>query len=155
MILLLKPNDIPRLTNLSGNIDVDKIAPHVFTAQINDIKRILGADLYNKVVNDYDAETLVNEYATIYNDYVLMMLAYYSAYYFVGFGSYHIANNGIVKLAVEGGATVDMKEASVLANKFKDLAGTYEIQLNEYLKTISIPEYTSEDRVVTKLKEWY
>ena len=75
MILLLKPNDIPRLTSLSGNIDIDSIAPHVFTAQLNDVRRILGTNLYDKILSDYDADTLANEYATIYNDYVLMMLA--------------------------------------------------------------------------------
>ena len=155
MILLLKPNDIPRLTSLSGNIDIDSIAPHVFTAQSNDIKRILGNDLYAKILTDYDADTLANEYLTIYNDYVLMMLAYYSAYYFIGIGSYKIVNNGIVKTTIEGGASIDMKEADVLANKYKGMAGTYEIALNEYLLTINIPEYTQENRKETKLKIWY
>ena len=155
MILLLNPNDIPRLTSLSGNIDIDSIAPHVFTAQLNDIKRILGTDLYDKILSDYDADTLANEYLTIYNDYVLMMLAYYSAYYFIGMGSYKIVNNGIVKTTIEGGASIDMKEADVLANKYKSMAGTYEIGLNEYLLTINIPEYTQENRKATKLKIWY
>lgn len=155
MILLLKPNDIPRLTSLSGNIDIDSIAPHVFTAQSNDIKRILGNDLYAKILTDYDADTLANEYLTIYNDYVLMMLAYYSAYYFIGMGSYKIVNNGIVKSTIEGGTSIDMKEADVLANKYKSMAGTYEIALNEYLLTINIPEYTQENRKETKLKIWY
>lgn len=155
MTLLLKPNDIPRLTSLSGNIDIDSIAPHVFTAQSNDVKRILGNDLYAKILADYDADTLANEYLTIYNDYVLMMLAYYSAYYFIGMGSYKIVNNGIVKTTIEGGTSIDMKEADVLANKYKSMAGTYEIALNEYLLTISIPEYTQENRKTTKLKIWY
>lgn len=155
MILLLKPNDIPRLTSLSGNIDIDSIAPHVFTAQSNDIKRILGNDLYAKILADYDTDSLANEYLTIYNDYVLMMLAYYSAYYFIGMGSYKIVNNGIVKSTIEGGTSIDMKEADVLANKYKSMAGTYEIALNEYLLTINIPEYTQENRKETKLKIWY
>lgn len=155
MQLLLKPNDIPRLTSLSGNIDIDKIAPHVFTAQLNDVRRILGTNLYNKILSDYEADTLADEYLTIYNDYVLMMLAYYSAYYFIGMGSYKIVNNGIVKMTVEGGTSIDMKEADILANKYKGMAGTYEIGLNDYLSTISIPEYTQEDKKNVKLKIWY
>lgn len=155
MQLLLKPNDIPRLTSLSGNIDIDKIAPHVFTAQLNDVRRILGTNLYNKILDDYTSDTLADEYLTIYNDYVLMMLAYYSAYYFIGVGSYQIVNNGIVKTTVEGGTSIDMKEADILANKYKGMAGTYEIGLNDYLSTISIPEYTQEDKKNVKLKIWY
>jgi len=155
MQLLLKPNDIPRLTSLSGNIDIDKIAPHVFTAQLNDVRRILGTNLYNKILSDYEADTLADEYLTIYNDYVLMMLAYYSAYYFIGMGPYKIVNNGIVKMTVEGGTSIDMKEADILANKYKGMAGTYEIGLNDYLSTISIPEYTQEDKKNVKLKIWY
>jgi len=155
MIPLLNSNDIPRLTSLSGNIDVDKILPHVFTAQLNDVRRILGTNLYDKILSDYDADTLANEYATIYNDYVLMMLAYYSAYYFIGMGSYQIVNNGIMKTTIDGATSIDMKEADVLANKYKSMAGTYEIALNEYLLTINIPEYTQENRKATKLKIWY
>jgi len=155
MQLLLKPNDIPRLTSLSGNIDIDKIAPHVFTAQLNDVRRILGTNLYNKILSDYEADTLADEYLTIYNDYVLMMLAYYSAYYFIGMGPYKIVNNGIVKMTIEGGTSIDMKEADILANKYKGMAGTYEIGLNDYLSTISIPEYTQEDKKNVKLKIWY
>jgi len=155
MQLLLKPNDIPRLTSLSGNIDIDKIAPHVFTAQLNDVRRILGTNLYNKILDSYTADTLADEYLTIYNNYVLMMLAYYSAYYFIGVGSYQIVNNGIVKTTVEGGTSIDMKEADILANKYKGMAGTYEIGLNDYLSTISIPEYTQEDKKNVKLKIWY
>ena len=155
MQLLLKLNDIPRLTSLSGNIDVDKIAPHVFTAQLNNVKRILGTNLYNKILSDYTNDALTDEYLTIYNDYVLMMLVYYSAYYFIGVGSYQIVNNGIVKTTAEGGTSIDMKEADILANKYKGMAGTYEVGLNEYLSTISIPEYTQDDKAKTKLKIWY
>jgi hypothetical protein len=155
MILLLKPNDIPRLTSLNGNIDIDAIAPHVFTAQINDVRRILGVNLYDKIVSDYDSETLENEYATIYNDYVLMILAYYSAFYFIQFGGYKIVNNGIVKMNIEGGTTVDMKEISILANKYKEMAVTYEMELNKYLAKVTIPEYNVSNRKENKLKEWY
>ena len=108
MILLLKPNDIPRLTSLSGNIDIDKLNPHIFTSQVNDVKRILGLDLYNKMFES----NLTDEYAIIYNDYLLYLLAYYSVYYYMGVGSYQIEYKGIVKLAVEGGKAVDMKEAN-------------------------------------------
>lgn len=155
-ILLLKPNDIPRLTSLSGNIDVDKIAPHVFTAQVNDIKRVLGSDLYDKILTDYDADTLTGVYKIIYKDYVLMALAYYSSSYFIGMGAYQIVNNGIVKMTIDGGTAIDLKENQLLAEKYKQMAVNFENQLITYLGTLDIPEYTNENKVVTKrIIPWY
>ena len=155
-ILLLKPNDIPRLTSLSGNIDVDKIAPHVFTAQVNDIKRVLGADLYDKILTDYDADNLTGVYKIIYEDYVLMALAYYSSSYFIGMGAYQIVNNGIVKMTIDGGTAIDLKENQLLAEKYKQMAVNFENQLITYLGTLDIPEYTNENKVVFKrIIPWY
>jgi len=71
--LFLKENDIPALTSFSGNIDADSLKPHIFTAQTNDIKRILGTDLYNKMLADYEADALTGLYKTIYEDYLVPM----------------------------------------------------------------------------------
>lgn len=156
MQLLLKANDIPRLTALSGNIDIDKITPHVFTAQNNDIKRILGVDLYNKILADYTSDTLTNEYDVIYNQYVLFILAYYSVSYFIGVGSYQIVNNGIVKMNVDGGTAVDMKEVQLVAEKYKQLAISFENNLLKYFTTINIAEYNTTNIVSNKrIIPWY
>lgn len=152
MKLLLKPNDIPRITSLSGNIDIDSLKPHIFTAQITDIKRILGKDLYTKMLED----NLVDEYLTIYDDYLIYILSYYATAYFIDFAGVKVVNNGIVKMTIENGESADLKQTQILAEKYRKLAINFEGQLLDYLKTITIPEYTQSDIVKKKpFNTWY
>lgn len=154
--LLIKANDIPRLTSLSGNVDVDKLAPNVFTAQVNDVKRVLGEELYTKIVSDYEADTLAAEYKTMYENYIIYMLAYYSVSYYIRFGGYQITNNGISKMTVEGGTAVDMKDMLALSERYKQMGVNFENELNKYLATITIPEYKRTDRKKNKqIIHWY
>lgn len=154
--LIIKPNDIPRLTALNGNIDIDSLTPYVFQAQTLDVKRILRPTLYNKIVADYTANTLTGVYKTMYDDYILLVLAYYSASYFISFGSYQIVNNGIMKMTSEGGTAVELKDVNFLSEKYKGLGVAFESQLYDYLQTLDIPEY--DNKVAQKLKSksnWY
>jgi len=152
MKLLLKPNDIPRITSLSGNIDIDSLKPHIFTAQVTDIKRILGKTLYDKILED----TLTDEYLTIYDDYLVFILSYYATAYYMDDAGYKIVNNGVFKMTLENGETVSLKEIQYLAEKKRKLAINFEGQLLAYLKTISIPEYTTENVVQKKpFNTWY
>jgi hypothetical protein len=145
--LLLNKNDIPALTALSGNIDADSLNPFIGTAQTNDIKRILGADLYEKILEHYKTDSLLDEYKTIYDDYVVNMLVYFAVCFYLSFGGYKISNNGIYKAAIDGGQAVDIKEVNGLVSRYRELATTLELQFYDYMKTIDIPEYnrTQED----------
>jgi hypothetical protein len=154
--LIIKPNDIPRLTALNGNIDIDKLTPYVFQAQTIDIKRILRTELYDKIVSDYATNTLTGVYKTLYDDYIILVLAYYSASYFISFGSYQIVNNGIMKMASEGTTAVEMKDVQFLSEKYKALGIGFESELYDYLQTIEIPEYDRNTGQKLKNKSnWY
>jgi len=73
--LLISIDDIARLSGFDGNIDNDSISPFIFMAQNSEIKRILGTELYNKIVNDYENETLTGSYLEIYNEKVNDLLS--------------------------------------------------------------------------------
>jgi len=156
MTLLLNENDIPELTAFSGNIDADSLKPHIYTAQKNDIKRILGLELYTKVYNEYKADTLADEYKIIYEEYIIDMLVYFSCTNYMAFGGYKTANNGIYKTGAEGATIVDFKEVDVLIGRYRQLAVNVELNFYEYMKTISIPEYlTSTDEDSNKVIQLY
>ena len=128
--LLLNPNDIPRLTALSGNIDIDKLTPFVFQAQVLDGKRILGTDLFNKILTDFTNDTLSGDYATIYNDYLIFIIAYYASSYYVALGTYQINNNGVIKST----DSATDKNIGTISEKYRQLGITFETQLLEFLK---------------------
>ena len=76
--LWLKENDIPILTGFAGNIDSDSLKPFIFIAQTTDLKRVLGLNLYDKIDTLYIAGTLTGEYKTIFDNYIIDMLVYFS-----------------------------------------------------------------------------
>lgn len=143
--LLLKPTDIPSLTSFSGNIDADALKPYIYLAQKNDIKRILGLELYTKIYDDYVAGTLAGDYKEIYDDYVVEMLVFFSCSKFMVFGGYKTTNNGISKVNIDGALVADPKEVAGLISAYKDLAVSSETAFYEYIKTKSIEEYPLDE----------
>lgn len=156
MILLLRANDIPELTSFSGNIDADRLKPFIYIAQSNDIKRVLGVELYNKILEDFKNDALTGDYLTIYNNYVIDMLVYYSCSAYMAFGGYKISNSGVYKTAADGGTAIDYKETEVLIARYKQLAASVEQNFYKYISTINLPEYAiSTDKGDNKIIPWY
>lgn len=139
--LLLGPNDIARLTKISGNVDIDSLTPFIYIAQTTDIKRVLGADLYNKILNDFDNNTLEDDYLTIYDNFIIDMLVYYSSANFVKFAPYQISNGGIFKHVPENSDSVDIEEVNQLINRYNQLGAAIESMFYDFMKDIDIPEY--------------
>ena len=52
--LIISIDDISRLSGFDGNIDNDSINPFIFMAQNSEIKRILGVNLYNKILSEFE-----------------------------------------------------------------------------------------------------
>ena len=149
--LWLNSSDIPSLTAFSGNIDADSLKPHIYTAQTTDLKRVLGLSLYNKINEDYIAGTLDGIYKTIYDDYIVDMLTYFSCTNYMAFGGYKTSNKGVYK---EG--NVDAKEVDVLIGRYKQLGTNVEYNFYDYMKTISINEWVnSTDITDNKVIPWY
>lgn len=154
--LLLREKDIPELTLFSGNIDSDKLKPFVSVAQKTKIKRILGTELYNKILTDFEAETLIDEYLTIYNDYIVYMLVYFSCANYIAFGSYKITNSGAHKQVSDNSENIDYKEVSGLVKRYEALAVSVETDFYSHMKTINIPEYSrNENKVKTSIIHLY
>lgn len=151
--LFLKETDVPFLTALSGNIDVDSLKPHIYTAQTTDIKRVLGVNLYNKIYNDFVSDTLTGVYATIFNDYVIDMLVYFTCEKYMQFGSYKTTNMGVYKTTAEGGQTVDYKEVANLASKYRQLAANVENNFRTFMEENPIDEFKKDNN--TNIIGWY
>jgi hypothetical protein len=152
--LFLTEKDIPFLTSISGNVDIDSLKPHIYTAQTTDIKRILGIELYNKIYADFVADNLTGVYATILNDYVIDMLVYFSCSYYVQFGGYKIANQGIYKSTADGGTAVDYKEISALGSKYRQLGANVENNFRTFIAENPVAEYATRTED-TNIAKWY
>jgi hypothetical protein len=148
--ILIKAATIPTIVGISGNIDVDSIRPSILIAQNTNIKRVLGSDLYAKILADYASGTLAGVYLIIYNDYVEPMLAFHTVSVYLSLGVPKVANNGTYKIGVEGSVNLTLNENAILGKNYEAVAISYEGMFFTYIKTINIPEY---DNVIDKEKD--
>lgn len=136
-VLLINRDDIMNWTGLSGNIDTDKMLPHIATATEVHVQTILGTDLLDKCRTLVKAGTLGdagNEaYETLVESYVAPVLVFYSMWDMMPFLTYQIANGGIFQHQSENSASPDNETMHMLIQKFKDKGEFYGNRLNDYL----------------------
>lgn len=148
--LLITIDDISRLSSFDGNIDNDSINPFIFMAQNADIKRILGNDLYNKILSDFEDETLAGDYLTIYNDYIAIILAYYTCSYYLNLAVPKVSQNGAYLVTPEKTEQLTKEERSDMAEKYSKLAVGLELKFNEVLDDLNLPERPAPSSIKPK-----
>ena len=140
-ILLLKVDDIPKYTNISGNIDVDRITVGIRVAQRAELRRILGIELYNKILNDFKNNTLTGVYKTIYDNYVIDILVNYSAYHIVLFNSLRVDNAGNFYYEPDNARSADMEDSEKIAQRYLKIGASIELDFNDWIKKNKVKEY--------------
>lgn len=155
MKLFLQPNDIAALTGFNGNIDNDSIKPAINTAQTTQVKRVLGTKLYNKIYEELDS--LTGDYATIYNDYVVYMTAFFTASIYLSLSVDKVSNGGVFKLSAENATNTSDVKVNQLSKNYEAIAISYESNFKEFMETITIPEYGAEEiaQETTNFIPWY
>jgi len=138
--LLITIDDISRLSSFDGNIDNDSINPFIFMAQNSEIKRILGDDLYNKILTDFEADTLTGDYLTIYNDYISVILAYYTCSFYLQLAVPKVSQNGAYMVTPEKTEQLEREEREAMAQRYEKLAVGLELKFIDVLDELNLPE---------------
>lgn len=136
-VLLINRADIMRLTGLSGNIDTEKILPHINTAQDIHLQPIIGTNLLDKIKALITAGTLTFAdnpyYYTLTYTYITPTLVYLVMWDFLPFLQYEISNGGINQHTTEDGQSASEENMNTLVKKFKDKAEFYGHRLSDYI----------------------
>lgn len=74
--LITTTSQIKDLTNISDNIDVELLEPHLLIAQQMYIEPILGQALYNDILSKIENNQLTGDTLTLVNDYITIAIAY-------------------------------------------------------------------------------
>ena len=148
--LIITIDDIARLSGFDGNIDNDSINPFIFMAQNSEIKRILGVNLYDKIVSDYENDTLAGNYLLIYNDYITTILAYFTCSFYLQLGVAKVSQNGVYLVTPEKTEQLTDEQREKKADKYEKLATGLEIKLLEVLDLLNLPERPSPDSTKAK-----
>ena len=142
--LFIKRADLVKNTALSGNVDTDKFIQFIKLAQEIHIQNYLGTKLYDKISNDIIANTLIDPYLSLVDNYVQPMLIHYAMVEYLPFAAYTIANGGVFKHSAENSVNVEKTEIDFLIQKERDFAEYYTQRFVDYMSfnaPSSFPEY--------------
>lgn len=153
--LFIQPSDVIALTTFDGNIDVDNLKPLIFIAQTTHLKSFLGLKLYDKIYNDFVANTLTGDYQTIFENYVFDFMCYYSASLFCAFGGIKFSENGLHKVAGENMTSLDSSESEKIRLTYLDLVSNVEGNFKEFVKDLQLPELQGEVITVNENIPWH
>jgi hypothetical protein len=149
---LISETFIKERTPLDANVDQKVIKPLIRDAQMLYIRRILGTDLYTKIVADALANAqsgtpIAEPYKTLLNTYVVNILMFRVMVDLVSYISIKERNNGLLRQGNEAGSSASLTEIQRIADNYKKKAEAWEYELNEWLcaKSDDLPEYTEND----------
>lgn len=160
MTILLTDNELSKNTLLSGNIDKDKLRQCILDAQSERLEVLLGEKLYEKICTDYDADTLEDEYLTLYTDYIKPFLIRQSALEYLKIGAFSVSNNGIFQPTSQNAQPISDAQLQVLKDEMSIKANAYADRMHRWLKQNILPEYECDsENIINPTKPsimpWY
>lgn len=158
--MLIKATAISEIVGTGGNIDTDQLTPSISVAQTTKLKRILGLNLYNKILADYsvnpDNNQLSGIYKIIYDDYVRFMLSFFSASIYLSISNTKTTNAGSYKVGAEGSTNTPLNELTIIGKNYEAIAIDYEKNFYDFIEKNPVPEYDNNKRKdLTSLIQWF
>ena len=160
MTILLTDNELSKNTLLSGNIDKDKLRQCILDAQAERLEVLLGEKLYEKICADYEADTLGDEYLTLYTEYIKPFLIRQSALEYLKIGAFSVSNNGIFQPTSQNAQPISDAQLQVLKDEMSIKANAYADRMHRWLKQNNLPEFECDsENIINPTKPsvmpWY
>ena len=115
--LFITPQEMASTTVLGGNVDIDKYIFCIANVQLMTIEPLLGTELYNKIADEAEAETLAGLYLELYTRFVKPITKHKSMAEYIEIGQYIVDNGGIYKHTADNAEIVTKDEVLFLSNK--------------------------------------
>lgn len=143
MTYLITAQEIKTNTSMGGNVDPDKFMHLLYDVQVLILEPTLGTKLFDKILTDFQADTLVGDYLELFTNYIKPVL-WHSVYaQFLRDGIVLAMNTGIYENAPENATVSDIENIKYVAKGAKSKADVYLERMNRYLCDKNIPEYDS------------
>lgn len=128
---------------LGGNIDVDKYSAVIKETQIFDIEPVLGTKLYNKILSDFEGDTLAGDYLELHTNYIVPVLVHSVAAEYITISGFQVANGGIFRYSPQDALPATKEEIDFLANKERSKAEVYLQRMQKWLCDKNLTEYVA------------
>ncbi len=149
-LLFITPQEMSETTIIGGNVDVDKYTMCILNTQVRFIEPLLGSELYDKIKDDLENDTLTGLYETLFNEYIKPITKYESCADYIAISPYTLDNGGLYKHTADNIEIVDKREVDALSERYSTIAQTFVDRFNKWigLNKESIVEYKlSQDEV--------
>ena len=149
--LFTNKNNIIKNTLISGDIDEDKIVPHIEAAQDIDLFNLLGQNLYERIddlVADNEIRTVGNEnYLNLLRKFIVPMIEQYAAARFLQYARYTVSEKGVFVHSASNSTPASKGEVDTLIQNIRERAERYATNMYDHLCTNSelYPEYVTTD----------
>lgn len=133
-VFLISEAKFREFTDVDNNLDTTLIKNAIREAQDIELQRVLGTNLYQKLLSDVQSSSLTGNYKTLVDDYVQDFLIYATYYYSLDSIYLRSRNNGL--LIPNGGENSDSADRSlynVKRQNVKNKMEYYSQRLRNYL----------------------
>jgi hypothetical protein len=144
--ILIKADQITKNTILGGNIDVSKYLPAIKNYQKTRLVELLGKQLYKKICDDFENDSLTGLYLEMYDDFIQDMVINGGAENYLTFGAYMVSNNGITKMKSDNADAIKKEEVDFMVQSARKLTEHYERQFLKWIESNPVPEYVVSTR---------
>lgn len=143
--LFINAKDVKTFTSVNGNIDPDRYLNAVYLAQITHIQNLLGTDLYNRISDDIENDSLNDDYRRLLTDYIKPILIHYSMVEMLPRLHYQITSKGIYKHRSENSETASAEEVDDMIERERSAAQFFADRFLDFIRmnTQTYPEYLS------------
>lgn len=126
---------------MGGNVDGDKFMHLLDDAQVLILEPVLGTKLYDKILTDFDDETITGDYLKILNDYIKPVLWHSVFAQYLRDGVVLAQNTGIFTNSPENATPSNLDDIKYVAKSAQSKADVYIERLERYLCDTNLPEY--------------
>lgn len=142
MIRFIKVEYLFKTTTIDKNVDVELLKNSIYAAQVVRIQPIIGNELYTKLYNDVENNTVSGIYVDVLEK-IAIPLAYWTHYEAIPDLKWKYTNKSVVSKTGENTTTSDLDEVRYIRSTVREKAEAMTNQLVNWLEQNkgSIPEY--------------
>lgn len=143
-VYLVTSQEIKDNTPLGGNVDADKYLHFINDIQVMVVENVLGTKLYDKILTDFQADTLAGLYLQMFDNYIKPVIWHSVFAEYVKIGSILVQNGGIYKHVAQNAEVAGIDDIAYVAKNAQSKADTYIARLERFLcdQKSNISEYT-------------
>jgi len=139
---LITSEEIKLNTPMGGNVGSDKFINFITDVQVMILEPVLGTKLYDKIITDFNADSLADVYLQMFDDYIKPVIWHSVFAEYVKIGSIIVGNGGIYRHVAQDAEIARLDDINYIAKNAQSKADTYIDRLIRFLCDKDIEEYT-------------